>query len=323
MRRRIAACGMAILLVALSMLAAATPAGAAGTPIVGPTAATQQQARGWAHQNGAPQTFQDLVPIYWAVAGARGVRADLAYAQSAKETNFGRFTGVVPASHHNPCGLKVTEGGPNNDPAAHAAFPDWTTGVPACVDHLALYAGAATYPRANSPDPRHFPFLWGTAPNAEDLGGRWAPSATYGTSIVQDYLWPMLRTPPDCRHPFVDVPGWVGPAVDWAFCEGHMSGYPGSVFKPDNKLTRAESVRLLYRIAGRPDVSDPAYDHPYTDTAPWVDDAIRRITHDPDQDGPVQPIATGYTGNLFEPNGRITRAQATRMVCRSVGTAAC
>ena len=64
-------------------------------------------------------------------------------------------------------------------------------------------------------------------------------------------------------------------------------------------------------------------DHPYTDTAPWVDDAIRRITHDPDQDGPVQPIATGYTGNLFEPNGRITRAQATRMVCRSVGTAAC
>jgi len=140
---------------------------------------------------------------------------------------------------------------------------------------------------------------------------------------VQDYLWPMLRTPPDCRHPFLDVPGWVGPAVDWAFCESHMSGYPGSLYKPDSKLTRAEIARLLYRIAGRPDVTDPTYDHAFTDSPPWVHDAIRWIAHDPDQDGPAQPIATGYPDNLFKPHDDITRAEAVRMVCRSVGPASC
>jgi hypothetical protein len=64
--------------------------------------------------------------------------------------------------------------------------------VIACIDHLALYAGAPTYPRPNSPDPRHFESIYAVAPTVERLGGRWAPAPDYGTSIVRDYLTPML-----------------------------------------------------------------------------------------------------------------------------------
>jgi hypothetical protein len=162
------------------------------TPIVDRTVATQSQARQWARANDAPRYYRNLVSIFWTVARARGVRPDLAFAQSAKETNFGRFGGVVDASFKNPCGLKITAGGANSDPDAHARFPNWTTGIRACVDHLALYAGARGYPRARSPDPRHFPFILGTAPTAERLGGRWAPNRRYGTSIVWAYLLHMI-----------------------------------------------------------------------------------------------------------------------------------
>lgn len=53
------------------------------------------------------------------------------------------------------------------------------------LDHLALYAGAPGYPRADSPDPRHFDFLAGDAPTVEQLSGRWAPAASYGPSLVR------------------------------------------------------------------------------------------------------------------------------------------
>jgi hypothetical protein len=102
-----------------------------------------------------------------------------------------------------------------------------------------------------------------------------------------------------------------------------MTGFPGDTFRPDDGISRAQVTRLLYRVAGEPDVSDPAYDHPFTDVDAWVDDAVRWITHDPDGDGPTQPVATGYPDNLFRPDTGTTRAQTTRMVCRTEGTAPC
>jgi hypothetical protein len=320
MRRTAVVIILATLLTPVGPVPGVAPAGATNTPILAQSVATQEQARAWARAKGAPTTFQDLVPTFWAVANARGVRPDLAYAQSAKETDFGRFTGVVPSSHNNPCGIKITAGGSNGDPAAHASFPDWITGITACVDHLALYAGAPGYPRAGSPDPRHFAFILGTAPTAEALGGRWAPSLSYGTSIVQDYLLPMIRTQPSCRHPFHDVPSWVAGSVTWAFCDGHMEGFPDWSFAPNAPLTRGQLARLLYRIAGSPDVSGPGYDHPFTDVAAWVDDAVRWIAHDPDGVGPGQAHATGYPGNLFKPNDNSSRAEVTRMLYRIAGS---
>lgn len=163
-------------------------AGGIVTPILGVSSSSAQVAKAWARSRGATPTFIALADLYWRIAPAAGVIPEVAYCQSAKETAFGRFTGVVKEDFCNPCGLKTSLGGANDDPNAHARFPDWETGVKAHVDHLALYAGAPGYPKAGSPDPRHFPSIAGTAPYVETLGGRWAPSLTYGQSIVKDYL---------------------------------------------------------------------------------------------------------------------------------------
>lgn len=154
------------------------------TPILGKPQTTQAKASAWAIKNHATWVFKSLVPLYWWHGNVLGVRPEVAYAQAAKETGFGRFGGVIDETFHNPCGLKTAAGGGNYDPEAHTRFPDWPVGVLAHVEHLGLYAGGRLFPRPAPADPRHFPYLLGKATTVEDLGGRWAPSLTYGTSLA-------------------------------------------------------------------------------------------------------------------------------------------
>jgi hypothetical protein len=138
-----------------------------------------------ATKNPAPLMY-DLMFEYFEYAPERGVRPEVAFAQSCKETGFGRFGRAVTPEHRNPCGLKVTRPvGPDHNPDDHARFPTWDVGVIAHVDHLALYAGAPSYPREDTPDPRHFTFITGRAKTVEELGGKWAPAPSYGKSIVR------------------------------------------------------------------------------------------------------------------------------------------
>lgn len=160
-----------------------------GRLILGPATATISQAQEWARQNRAPQEFIDLAPLYWEIAPARaGVDPAIAYVQFAHETGFlyrdGKSMAGIDASYHNPCGLKTTQGGGNTDPNAHKIFASWEEGITAHIDHLAIYAGAPGYPRADTPDPRHFPFIAGRATTVEELGGKWAPSLAYGEKLV-------------------------------------------------------------------------------------------------------------------------------------------
>jgi hypothetical protein len=164
------------------------------TPIIGSPFTTQATAERWAEARGASPRFVANAQLYWVIATDRGIRPEVAYAQSAKETAYGNFGGVIDASFRNPCGLKTAAGGSDSDPDAHMRFDTWSQGITACVDHLALYAGAPGYPRANTPDPRHFPQLHGTARTVERLGAAWAPAPDYGLSIVNDYLTPLLES---------------------------------------------------------------------------------------------------------------------------------
>ncbi len=156
----------------------------AGHPIIGKPTATVGQAKEWAKNSGATSLFISLADIFWKLAPAAGVDPAVAYCQSAKETGYGKFGGVLNETFKNPCGMKTKSGGSDGDPNAHQRFASWEEGIQAQIDHLALYAGAAGYPKPGTPDPRHFPYLKGTAPTVEQLGGKWAPSASYGTDIV-------------------------------------------------------------------------------------------------------------------------------------------
>lgn len=165
------------------------------TPIMAPAPATVEQAQAWALARNATETFIELAPLYWQLAPVRGgVNPAGAYAQAAKETAFGRFGGVIDESYRNPCGIKTKSGGDNGDPNAHQRFSSWEEGIMAHLDHLALYAGAPGYPRVDTPDPRHFTWIAGTAVTFEALGGKWAPSLDYGKSIIRDYLAGLLGT---------------------------------------------------------------------------------------------------------------------------------
>lgn len=181
------------------------------TPILGTPWTSARAAACWAASRGAPLWFADLTDLYWAPDDT-GVRPDVAFAQACKETGFGKLGRAVTRGHHNYCGLKVpTPVGPDDNPDDHFRFGNPAQGVRAHKEHLALYAGAAGFPRPwqrTSPmtfqgataDPRHFAFLLGDARTVEELGGEvvpdehsdWAPSPDYGISIVRDYLNPLI-----------------------------------------------------------------------------------------------------------------------------------
>jgi N-acetylmuramoyl-L-alanine amidase/Mannosyl-glycoprotein endo-beta-N-acetylglucosaminidase len=164
-------------------------------PIAGkkPTAA-KRKAHAWANSKQCADVFHDIIDAGWDQAGEIGVDAAVFVAQAAKETGSGKFGGVIDASFHNSCGLKTTAGGENDDPAAHKRFRTWEAGTRAHCAHLALYAGVITPAKAKQlGDTRAFDSIHGVAPTVQSLGGKWAPAADYGRSIVRDLLRPLRR----------------------------------------------------------------------------------------------------------------------------------
>ncbi len=157
------------------------------TPIMGAPSATLSQMETCAQNAKATPEFINLAKLYWDLASSHGgVDPVVAYAQSAKETGYGNFSGVLDSSYHNPCGLKTTVGGDDKDPSSHQSFDTWQKGVQAHLDHLALYAGAKGYPRKDTYDPRHFTTLVGkTGNDVKGLSKNWAPGESYGEDIVK------------------------------------------------------------------------------------------------------------------------------------------
>lgn len=127
------------------------------TAIFGPSTVSLAQAQAWARSRGAHQRYIDVAALYWTTAPRYGIPPEIPYAQAGKETNNGRYTGVVPASSHNWAGIKTRRGGADTDPAAHATFDSDAEGVLAHVQHLARYAGATLpAPGDDLVDPRWF-----------------------------------------------------------------------------------------------------------------------------------------------------------------------
>ncbi len=157
--------------------------------IISNTEATANDAKKWAKTKGATEEFLSLADLYWKYSEDCGdVNPAIAYVQSAKETGFGRFGGVLDSSFRNPCGMKTSQGGSDGDKYAHKNFNTWDEGVQAHMDHLALYAGAKGYPKSDTYDPRHFISIKGKSPTVNSLGGKWAPSITYGEEVNKYYI---------------------------------------------------------------------------------------------------------------------------------------
>lgn len=123
------------------------------TSILGQPTASLEACLKWAKSKKANDLFIELIPILYDTAVQEGVNPVLAVAQSAKETGFCNFGGVLDASFKNPCGLKTSVGGSDTDKNAHSRFDTWEEGILAQIQHLCLYAGQDGYPLFKSSRP--------------------------------------------------------------------------------------------------------------------------------------------------------------------------
>ena len=157
-------------------------------------------------------TVEDFCRIYMEECNAEGVRVEVAFCQSMKETGFLQYPGascVVKPEQYNFAGLDTT-GAIYEDGTVDVgrSYPDVRTGIRAHVQRLKAYAAKGTTPESfayECIDPDKYTNWWvntivGSAPYVEWLGKEqnpsgygWATDPEYGYSIKKDYLAKLLN----------------------------------------------------------------------------------------------------------------------------------
>jgi hypothetical protein len=143
-------------------------------------------------------------------------------------------------------------------------------------------------------------------------GGLLAPNGVavgeHGRLYVTDAgpMWVKLFTP---KAPFGDVPLWVDEQVGWLAYHDYMTGFADNTFRTGDPITRAQAARVLYRIAGEPDVT--GLEHDLTDVPAWVDAPVRWLVGNGHM--------TGFADDTFRAGDPITRGQAARVFYRIAG----
>jgi hypothetical protein len=185
--------------------------------IVGQSSVAMQSAVDLAISRGAPRPLATVIaPIYWELAPRLQIRPEVAFAQAMIETadfTFPRCGTTVCADFCNPCGMRTKnlKAGEAETPNNHQRFPSWRMGIQAHLDHLALYVGRPSYPKpaGQTPDPRHFPNLFGKVTSLVNLGDWWVTGGAstrpqYGDAIRQRIALMQqgsVGTPPDPPPP--------------------------------------------------------------------------------------------------------------------------
>ena len=109
---------------------------------------------------------------------------------------------------------------------------------------------------------------------------------------------------------FTDVtdPGkWYYDAIYWAAENGVASGYNDGTFKPEAKLTRAEAVAFIYKMAGQPSVDDlPEIDFSDVKESSWYYSAVKWAV--------AKGITKGYGTGTFQPKSTCTRAMIVAFI---------
>ena len=99
-------------------------------------------------------------------------------------------------------------------------------------------------------------------------------------------------------------------AIEWAAKQGIVVGYNDGTFRPSNNCTRAQFVTMLWRYAGRPEVSVEVR---FNDVSKGMS-AYKAIAW-----AYSTGIIVGYRDGTFRPNKNLTRAQIVTMLWRFNG----
>lgn len=105
------------------------------------------------------------------------------------------------------------------------------------------------------------------------------------------------------------VDSWQAEAVHWAVQEGVVTGYPNGTFGPNDSVTREQMAVILYRFADSPAVADS--DLNFGDASlvsGYAENAVRWAVE--------KGILTGKPGQMLDPQGSTTRAEAAAILDR-------
>lgn len=106
---------------------------------------------------------------------------------------------------------------------------------------------------------------------------------------------------------FTDISGhWAEKYIISASELGLMTGVGNDEFAPDNTLTRAMFVTILYRLEEEPEASESKFTD--IEVGSWYDDAVAWAS--------VNGIVKGVSDLEFDPNANITREQISALIYR-------
>ena len=134
---------------------------------------------------GGAESIEAFCQMYIDEAAAEGVRPEVAFAQTMKETGFLQYGGDAHIEQFNFAGLGTTGNGvPGN------SYPDVRTGIRAQIQHLKAYATDDAL-NGTCVDDRYAYVKRGSAPYVQWLGQQenpeglgWATGENYGYDIV-------------------------------------------------------------------------------------------------------------------------------------------
>lgn len=135
---------------------------------------------------GGADSIETFCQMYYEEATAEGIRPEVAFAQTMKETGWLQYGGDASIEQFNFAGIGTTGGGePGN------SYPDVRTGIRAQIQHLKAYATEDALEQ-ECVDDRYEYVTKGSAPYVEWLGQNenpqgcgWATAENYGYSIVE------------------------------------------------------------------------------------------------------------------------------------------
>ena len=111
--------------------------------------------------------------------------------------------------------------------------------------------------------------------------------------------------------PFADVSDnhWARNAIIWASNKGIIEGYDANTFGPEDSITRAQMVSMLYRYEGSPRVWGNL--NGYKDASSVPDYAVKALVW-----ATNKGVVEGYKDGTIGPNNTATRGQMATIIAR-------
>lgn len=139
-----------------------------------------------------------------------------------------------------------------------------------------------------------------------------APSSNLSRAMMVQILFNYVGKPAVDGNSFNDVStdAWYYDAVSWAFLNNVVNGYGDNTFAPDVEITREQMAVILYNFCDVMKIELPATKGAtsFSDSSSvsnWAVEAVNAMYS--------AGILNGKSGNIFDPQGKATRAEVATM----------